>query len=139
MFSTYKKTTGKSVLFLLALAGVALFTACEKEEATREVEVTYNWEDEKPLPMDEMQKLADDPTISRVYIRPTGGRWEVLDIGNIRFHRNKFLQPRLDLSEKFTGRGDFTFKPGAASKTPNDSIWYVQHGWTINKALQNQK
>ena len=41
MFSTYKKATGKSVLFLLSLAGAALLTACQKDEPMRDT--TYLW------------------------------------------------------------------------------------------------
>lgn len=53
--------------------------------------------------------------------------------------RTRFFQPRIELSTKIHGRGDFNFKVGEASKVPSDSLWFVQHGWTINKYLQAQK
>ena len=36
-------------------------------------------------------------------------------------------------------RGDFNFKLGEASKVPEDSLWYVKHGWTINEYYNRQQ
>ena len=40
------------------------------------------------------------------------------------------------MSPKMRGRGDFDFKLGEASKVPDDSLWFIKQGWTINKAYQ---
>ena len=139
MFSTYKKATGKSVLFLLVLAGAALLTACEKEEATRDVELPfthYTSDDRLAFPI--LQKYVDNPSVRNIYLVAEGD-WSMFTANNISGVRDKFFQPRIELSPKIRGRGDFNFKVGEASKVPSDSLWFVQHGWTINKALQNQK
>ena len=139
MFSTYKKATGKSVLFLLALAGAALFAACEKEEATRNVELPFTREtgdDRLAFPI--LQTYVDDPSVKNIYLVAEGD-WSMFYANQIAQTRTRFFQPRIELSTKIHGRGDFNFEVGEASKVPSDSLWFVQHGWTINKALQNQE
>ena len=140
MFSTYKEATGKSVLFLLALAGATLLpTACEKEDTMRDVELPfthYTSDDRLAFPI--LQQYVDDPSVRNIYLVAEGD-WYMFTANNISGARDKFFQPRIELSTKIHGRGDFNFKVGEASKVPSDSLWFVQHGWTINKALQNQK
>lgn len=88
--------------------------------------------------MDKLSSYAKNPTIRTIYIVPAG-EWYVCAAHNITYLRNNFLQPRLNVSPKIRGKGDFDFEVGEASKVPEDSLWYVANGWTINKALQNQK
>ena len=140
MFSTYKKATGKSVLFLLALAGSALFTACEKDdEPTRDVELSFTpYTSDEKLAFPILQKYVDDPSVRNIYLVAEGD-WSMFYANSISQTRTRFFQPRIELSTKIHGRGDFNFAVGEASKVPSDSLWFVQHGWIINKALQNQK
>ena len=69
----------------------------------------------------------------KIYLVPEY-RWD--DFSNpkgITNLRKNILEPAINLSPKIWGRGDFNFRPGLASQVPADSLWYVQHGWTINK------
>lgn len=128
----------KCALPILGLAGATMFTSCEKEEPmpTRDIELKFNIDE--GMEISEIEQYAKDPTVRTIYLVPTGD-WQRALYGNINFMRKNFLQPRLDVSPKVWGRGDFNFIPGQASQIPGDSLWYIQHGWTINKYLQNQK
>ena len=41
-----------------------------------------------------------------------------------------YLQERINVSSKISGRGDFWFNDGIDKA---DSLWFVQNGWTVNK------
>ena len=76
MFSTYKKTTEKNVLFLLALAGVALLTACEKDEPMHDT--TYLWGRnywKEVYPTDKINASADSVQVRYVILRNNGANW----------------------------------------------------------------
>ena len=122
----------KRALPVLGFAGATLFTSCEKDEPMRDVELTFGLV--KSIEMSEIERYAQDPSVRTIYLVPTGD-WQGCRYGNINFLRKNFLQPRLDISPKVWGRGDFNFTPGQASLIPGDSLWYIQHGWTINKYL----
>lgn len=126
----------KRALPILGFAGATLFTSCEKEEPIHDVELTFSID--KTIEMSEIERYAKDPSVRTIYLVPIDN-WQRGDYGNINFMRINFLQPRLNISPKVWGRGDFNFPPGQASVIPGDSLWYIQHGWTINKYLQNQK
>ena len=138
MFSTYKRATRKSVLFLLALAGAALLTACEKDEPMHDVEITFYKDDD--VSFDVLESLAADPTVRNIYlIPPQNDRYEVFGPEHITASMKWFWEPRFEISPKIHGRGDIRFKPGYASQVPEDSLWFLSKGWTINKYLQAQK
>lgn len=84
--------------------------------------------------LDTLQKYIDDKTVKTIYMVTTG-HWSTLGPNNISNMR-KNLQPCMELSTKLRGRGNFDFRLGAASCVPNDSLWFVQQGWTINKDRQ---
>ena len=76
MFSDYKKATGKSLLFLLALAGAALFTACEKDEPMHDT--TYMWGRsywEEIYPADKVRASADSVQVRYVILKNNGTNW----------------------------------------------------------------
>ena len=123
----------KRALPVLGFAGATLFTSCEKDEPMRDVELTFDG-DKKTIEISEIERYAKDPSVRTIYLVPIGD-WQFARFGNINFMRKNFLQPRLDISPKVWGRGDFNFTPGEASVIPGDSLWYIQHGWTINKYL----
>lgn len=144
-----KKTTFKKIVPynlrrlvpMLGLATATLFTACDKDDEiipTRDVEIPFSKTDESQATYFHIQQAAAQPDVRYVYLVPHGS-WETSQIHNIQYLRNYWLEPRLQVSEKVRGRGNFSFKPGEASQIPYDSIWYVNHGWTINAQLQNQK
>ncbi|MBO4626026.1 MAG: hypothetical protein J5679_01980 [Alphaproteobacteria bacterium] len=79
-----------------------------------------------------IETQAKDSTVDTIYMVPNGN-WEDVDkIGIFRI-RDLFLQPATEISPKVHGRGDFNFKLGEATKTPADSLWFTEKGWTINK------
>lgn len=157
----------KTILPALALAGGAMMASCEKEEpVVKEVPapsintddetnkqkdyVEFNIIYESTLPLfktsSEGVKIVTDAVnyyirkdeIKYIYIVPTGN-WEFCEKIGIKTLREYTLEFMINYSPKIRGKGDFAFQPGEASKVPEDSLWYVQNGWTINKALQNQK
>jgi len=122
----------KRALPVLGFAGATLFTSCEKDEPKRDVELTFSIE--KTIEMSEIERYAKDPSVRTIYLVPTDD-WQRIEHLGISSIRKNFLQPRLDISPKVWGRGNFNFIPGQASLIPGNSLWYVQHGWTINKYL----
>lgn len=130
-------------LAALGVAG-AMAGACKKVEPTQdtkpvEIELYFSsggaggpgYGAVKPDSLSKtLQKYANDNVI--IYLVPVT-RWGHYDEIDIPLLRQKFLEPALNMSPKFRGRGDFDFELGAASKVPEDSLWYVKNGWTINK------
>lgn len=81
-----------------------------------------------------LQKYAAMDSVVNIFLSPAiNGEWNILLAYNISYARKNVFQPLLDVSPKIHGRGDFNFKLGEASKVPEDSLWYIQNGWTINK------
>lgn len=126
----------KRALPVLGFAGATLTTSCEKDEPMRDVELTFAIDD-KVIEISEIEQYAKDPSVRTIYLVPIDD-WKYVRSGNINFMRKNVLQPRLDVSPKVRGRGDFNFAPGEASVIPGDSLWYIQHGWTINVTIRNK-
>lgn len=131
----------KRYIPIVAIA-LCLFTSCKKAEEsnpdpepTLEIEITFDING-KTITPEILHSKASDKTIRTIYLVPTG-HWNSVEALNIQYFRNSVLQPRLDISPKIRGRGDFDFKLGEASKVPEDSLWFVQQGWTINKKYQH--
>lgn len=126
----------KCALPILGLAGATMFTSCEKEEPmpTRDIEFKFSENDLTNLTYFALEKAAAQPDVRYVYMVPVGyyNHWNRVSIRNFRMLQ---LEPRIELSPKIRGRGNFDFEPGEASKVPEDSLWYVQNGWTINAQL----
>ena len=80
--------------------------------------------------VDTLQKYIDDKTVDTIYLVAIE-HWNGFTARNISDYRRKLFQPRMEMSTKLRGRGVFDFKLGEASKVPNDSLWFVQNGWTI--------
>ena len=125
---------------MATIAGATLMPAsCAKvgkEEPTRDVEIEFDGTNsDKKLDMKVLQELVNDKTVRCVYMTATDN-WRSFTARNISQARTNFFQPRIEMSPKMRGRGDFDFKLGEASKVPTDSLWYVQQGWTINKKYQ---
>lgn len=87
----------------------------------------------------ELDSLLADPTVDQVYVEPPK---ELIDVAflpeNVAACRYHTLQPALERSPRVHGRGNFIYRPGLASAVPEDSLWYVANGWTINQHLQEQ-
>ena len=131
---------------MLAIAGATILpSSCRKAtrdpepkdpEPTIDIEIEFNDANRNEvLDITRLQNYANDKTIRTIYLIPTL-HWDAYNAKNITIMRNKYFQPRLDISPKIRGRGDFDFQIGEASKVPDDSLWFVKNGWTINKAYQ---
>lgn len=131
----------------LLIAGTGMMASCSKEdepepvppEQQHDVELPFTvWTGDTRLAIPVLQKYIKDPSVRNIYMVAEGD-WLSYTYYNITYMRDNFMQPRMEMSPKLRGRGDFNFPVGEASKVPSDSLWYVQQGWTINKRLQNQK
>ena len=133
----------KRIIPMLGIAGASLFMGgCEKEKPLRDVELHFNSADVSTIwykdengngQMSQIAKeYANDPTVGTIYLVPDGewGTYVAISISDM---RQTFLEPMFNYSPKFKGKGDFNFYPGAASKVPQDSLWFVSKGFTINK------
>lgn len=131
----------KHAIPMLAIAGAGLMTSCDKDDdlPMHDVEIHFTGQtgDEK-LTFEILQKYINDPSVRYIYM-VAEGNWGGVIARNITEMRERFFQPRIEMSKKMHGRGDFNFQLGEASKVPDDSIWYTQQGWTINKRFQNQR
>lgn len=140
----------KHMLPILGLAGTSLITSCEKEEPIiidvpyKNVEIFigpnmagwYEVDNLKDLAF--IKSQADRPDVKNVFLVPVG-TWDNMTELGIHNLRERGLTPALNVSPKVRGRGDFDFYPGAASLVPEDSLWYVENGWTINRLLHSSK
>ena len=136
----YKIRRAISMAAIIGAPILPIAASCNEIEPeptpTRDVEIKFNNENaDKVLTFEALQNYANDETIKNIYLVPIE-HWDGNMAGNITFMRNNSLQPRLNISPKIRGRGDFDFYWGEASKVPNDSLWFVKNGWTINKYHQ---
>ena len=136
----------KQTIPMMMVAGATLLSAaCQKPEPeptpdpepTKEIEIKFNInsEPDEVASFDLLQEYINDKTVKSIYLVPER-HWNGAGKNAMIAIRKNFLQPRIELSPKIRGRGDFDFILGEASKAPEDSLWYVQHGWTINKNHQ---
>ena len=133
----------KRILPILGMAGATLFTSCERDDPvtpqepivpTTDIELTFEYNDLQNIHLDTLVKYAIRPDVRAIYMVPTGP-WSHYGYQNITGFRRLQLEHRLNMSPKIRGRGNFDFMLGEASKTPKDSLWYVENGWTINAHL----
>lgn len=70
--------------------------------------------------------------IDSIYINShESDTWARYSTADINYLRAQCLEPMFTQSPKLRGRGDLGFNPGTAAK--EDSLWFVQNGWTINQ------
>ena len=137
----YKLRTGIPALML---AGATLFGGCNKEETEKhDVELPWYYGYYEDIRPDNVQRYLDDPSVGNVYLhvqhlhQPNEVcpfRWLDADgIHNKLYGR--ILGPLVGKDpDRVFGRGNFEFDPGVCPRA--DSLWFTQHGWTVN---QNQR
>ena len=135
----YKKTLPYKLKLTAAIGLPLLLGACQEKqepEPTHDALVEFDISnfDEK-LDVNYVKQVLQDKNIRYLYLSPQK-HWTGWEVPHILFLRNAGLQKCLDISPKVRGRGNFDFKPGEASKIPEDSLWFVKNGWTINKNNQ---
>ena len=126
-------------LSILLTSIILISQSCEKEKDRTPI---YRAPYEKELPFNQINIDSIEPAIIQKFVRDTACKHiylKVTDDNNftsnstngINTVRNG-LDERIQLApEKISGRGDFQFMPGRAIL--DDSIWFVQHGWTVNQ------
>ena len=100
---------------------------------TRDVELEFD-KNGKNIELENVKKYADMPDVRYIYMTPENEMaWCTCTQGNI-LNLRKYLEPRIAINpQKVRGKGNFCFKPGEASKNPQDSLWFIQNGWTLNQ------
>ena len=152
-----KKTVPYNIRKILPMIGIAgaslMMGGCQKEQPTRDIELRFSegdysnviliHPDETPLRLsrevsDIIKYLDAQPDVRTIYLVPYYD-WRGFQSQGVTAIRNNVLSYAIDYSPKVRGRGDFNFKLGEASKVPEDSLWYVKHGWTINEFYNRQQ
>ncbi|MCM1041035.1 MAG: hypothetical protein NC396_01220 [Bacteroides sp.] len=127
------------VFFALALAGTAglMLPACEKEKdkpiyrAPYEKELFFKQGKMDSVQEPVVKKYVDDTACKHIYmVVESDNNYTAYDAEDINIIKTQ-LQRRIDISNKVSGRGDFHFRPNTASV--NDSLWFVQNGWTVRQ------
>ncbi len=88
------------------------------------------------LHFDTIQKYVNDKYVDSIYlVLNKGSTFGGLPQANITKWRN-YMQERTDLSPRIRGRGDFYFYTGGV--LPDDSLYFVSKGWTVNRRFNKQ-
>ena len=127
----------KVALFALPLV-LLLTVGCKKEEEyvypDREPYEKTLWFDTNEIDSvhpNIIRYFANDPACMHIYLTLIpNSRNDYISTANITTIR-KELQKRVEISPKVSGRGDWWFRRGKA--LPEDSLWFVQNGWTVNQ------
>ena len=138
----------KKALPVIGMMGSMLMTtSCEQEKdddiiPTKEISLTFSstdahniikiFPDGTRIVSDTIIKYANDPTVKTIYLVPEG-TWSNYYTASITALRVNGVEYPINYSPKVRGKGDFDFGLGEASKVPEDSLWFVRNGWTINK------
>ena len=157
-FNETVKYNLKRILPILGIAGMTMLPACRGHENEPEpqpvdttkttprdtipqvqkhdVELKWFQKYYEEITPENIQANLNDPTVANVYLSiVNGGNFSNYNTKGITAIRENLLKPRLELdSTRVFGRGNFFFAPGRA--LPEDSLWFVQKGWTVN---QNQR
>ncbi|MBQ9313126.1 MAG: hypothetical protein IJ213_08810 [Bacteroidales bacterium] len=129
---------------ILTLAGLTLFIACNNDDDESEKIQKHNVEFllngakgyaglVEDMPESSMMELNLNNSIDTIFIEPYGdwswirGRNQTNIVGALKYIRVNY--------PKTWGRGDFNFYPGDLSE--EDSLFFINNGWTVNKDLQN--
>lgn len=128
-------------LALAATAGVML-PSCEKEPIEKKLIYRAPYEKElffqrgkmDSISVENVQKYSRDTACKHIYmVVEESNDYTPYETDNINGLR-RTLQQRIDLGYNISGRGDFRFCPGLVDV--NDSLWFVQNGWTVNRCWQ---
>ena len=130
----------KTALPILAFVGASIVPAAcnnddddhyDKTDSKHDVELlwTNSWSDE--ITEANIQKHLDDPKVNNIYLRYVP---EEMYVGydESALHRlRQSMEWRIALDPKRVyGRGNLVFSLGHCAK--EDSLWFVEHGWTVN-------
>jgi len=139
----------KTLVPVILLATATAFSGCNKDKQKEKNEETFGYITPKDtvvlyfdlyfraLLNDDYNDISDllkyyisRPETNMIYAEPVEW-WGGISTNIIHKIRTKYLEPVINASPKIRGRGDFDFVPGRT--TEEDSLWFIQNGWTINK------
>lgn len=118
-------------------------TLVEKPIIKQNKELYFNQHDGTQISFDTLNKylaiLNEDGSFvfDTIFMIPQGVFFSPNSLG-LGYHyfeltRSNLLEPRTNLSPRIRGKGDFIINPGYPSQAPEDSLWFVSKGWTVNK------
>ncbi len=88
------------------------------------------------LHFDTINKYVNDRYVDSIYlVLNMGSTFGSMAQSTITSYRN-YIQQRTDLSPRIRGRGDFYFRQGVV--LPDDSLYFVSKGWTVNAFREKQ-
>ena len=99
-------------------------------------ELYFNEYDITQISFDTLNKYLAIENIDTIYMIPQGTFFTPdghSEGGYFRLVRSNLLEPRTSLSPRICGKGDLVFDCRVPSIVPADSLWLVEHGWTVNK------
>lgn len=99
-------------------------------------ELYFNQKDATQISFDTLNKYLAMENIDTIYMIPQGTFFTPdghSEGGYFRLARSNLLEPRTSLSPRIRGKGDLVFDCRVPSIVIADSLWLVEHGWTVNK------
>lgn len=125
----------------LMLAGATLFGGCGKEDIEKhDVELPWTYGYYEQITSANVQRHLDDPSVGNIYLRlypcsldyeyDDWLKWTADQIHHQLYGRTLAPLVGKDPNRVF-GRGNFEFRPGVCPRA--DSLWFTQHGWTVNQ------
>lgn len=141
----------KTLVPAILLATATTFSGCNKDKQKEKNEETFGYITPKDTVVlyfrtnlqalvstengtidisDLLKYYISRPETNMIYAEPVEW-WGGISTNMIHKIRTKYLEPVINASPKIRGRGDFDFVPGRT--TEEDSLWFIQNGWTINK------
>ena len=98
-------------------------------------ELYFSQTDGIQISFDTLNKYLAMENIDTIFMVPQGSFHASSALGYQYFKlaRTNLLEPRTNLSPRIRGKGDFIINPGYPSQAPEDSLWFVSKGWTVNK------
>ena len=98
-------------------------------------ELYFSESDVIQISFDTLNKYLAMDNIDTIFMIPQGAFFASSTLGYhfFKLARYDVLEPRTNLSPRIRGKGDFITNPGHPSQAPEDSLWFVSKGWTVNK------
>ena len=137
--------TLKRIVPMAMLAGATMFGAgCDNNEPIQKqnIELKFGEINADHITTDTILHYLSMKHIDTIYLVPASSfmRFDK-DYGYhyVKMWRDDLLEPRTNLSPRVRGKGDLQFRLGYPSQVPQDSLWFVSKGWTVNKAYWDQE
>lgn len=134
----------KKMLPILGIAGIGAVSSCEKVEPIEMPKTSLEfsflvcgstvdemWDWNQKYSFSSLNTFLNQDYVDTIYIVPKGEYPYNKD--DVSYLRNQYLEPLVNSSPKIHGKGNFSFEKGEPAKVPEDSLWFVQNGWTINQ------